>query len=54
MKGIRELMYTNIHGCNKHLTREHLEKLFFMELLANTHPIDRPDFKRKLEHLNLI
>lgn len=54
MKEIRELIYVNIHGCNKHLTREHLEKLSFRELLANTHPIDRPDFKKKLENLNLI
>ena len=54
MKEIRELMYVNIHGYNKHLTRDHLEKLSFRELLANCHPIDRPVFERKLENLNLI
>lgn len=54
MKEIRELMYTHIHGYNKHLTRDHLEKLHPRELLANCHPIDRPVFERELESLNLI
>jgi hypothetical protein len=54
MNEIRELMYTNIQGYNKYLTKDHLEKLSLRELLANCHPIDREDFKRKLENLNLI
>jgi len=54
MKEIRELMYTHIHGYNKHLTRDHLEKLHIRELLCNCHPLDRMDFTRKLETLKLI
>ena len=53
-KEIRELMYTSIHGCNKYLTKDHLKELSLHELLANAHPLDRVDFKRKLESLNLI
>ena len=51
---IRKQMYTAIHGCNKYLTEEHLEKLDWHGLLANCHPTDRMVFKRKLETLNLI
>ena len=53
-KEIREQLYTSIHGCNKYLTRDYLKDLSLQELLANAHPLDRADFKRKLESLNLI
>jgi hypothetical protein len=53
MKELRELMYTHIHGYNKYLTRDHLEKLSMYELLANCHPVERVDFTRKLENLSL-
>ena len=51
---IRHEMYLNIHAYNIFLTKEHLDTLDWHMLLANTHPIDRVDFKRKLETLNLI
>lgn len=51
---IKKLMYCNIRAYNVFLTTEHLDTLDWSMLLANTHPIDRPDFKRKLEALNII
>ncbi|HUV82821.1 MAG TPA: hypothetical protein VMW53_07095 [archaeon] len=51
---IRHQMYLNIQGYNIFLTKEHLDTLDWHMLLANTHPIDRPDFRRQLESLKLI
>ncbi len=51
---LKKQMYTNIHGVNKHLTMDYLDTLDWQGLLCNCHPLDRIDFKRKLELSKLI
>ena len=44
----KDLMIINVRAYNKVLTKEHLSKLTPDELMNNTHPSDRLDFKRLL------
>ena len=43
-----ELMKHNIKGYNKFMTDEKLNKMSIQELLNNTHPLDRKEFKKEL------
>ncbi len=51
---IRNEIYTNIRGYNRHLPMEILVKMNFMALLRNCHPIERAGFVRRLEKENII
>lgn len=51
---MRNLMYQHIQGYNKHLTRDYLDQFSYEELLGLCHPVDRLDFKRQLDRLELI
>lgn len=46
--GTIDRIYQNIQACNKHLPKEHLKKLSYVELLRNTHPRDRAYYARQL------
>ena len=40
----RKLLHGNIKGYNKNMTNDILRTYNWKALLANTHPLDRPDF----------
>jgi len=50
----RQRMIANIRGHNRLLPTKHLEQMTEDELLANCHPTDRIDFKKRLNLQNLL
>ena len=51
---IRREMTQNIQGYNKHLDRRYLSQFDLIGLLGFTHPLDRPDFVRKIYNQGII
>jgi hypothetical protein len=45
----RQQLYTHIRAYNRHLTRDHLDTLSWVDLLRNCHPLDRMHFAHQLK-----